>query len=123
MRYVVQDGDTYQRIAAKLYGAWEIYMLIKEYNLFRALSPGMILEIPTPRTAEVTHIVGAGQKPGFHDLSRSYYQVEHFAELLKSANPNVIPREGVRVRIPALVPEATYRAAQRLYKDLMGIAA
>ncbi len=118
MRYVARDADTYQRIAALLYGKWEIYPLIAETNAYREVVPGTVLEIPVPRTSSAIHTCADGEKSGYPILSKKFYGVESFAEFLRYHNPTVICRAGNRIAIPALVTQEQYSAAQALYAQM-----
>lgn len=115
MIYIVRETDTYQRISAKVYGEWSIYMLIKERNDFSEIYLGKQLEIPIPRTESTTHI--CKEKENFSILSSTYYTVECFAELIKDKNENKTCSIGEEIKIPALVNIQTLRKAQKYCKE------
>ena len=116
--YVSRVDDTLPRIAAYWYGPWELYYLIFEHNrdllgTVAGLVPGMLLDIPAPRTTETTHIIQSGDS--VESLALKYYDSEHFAGIISATNGSRVIYEsiGEEWTIPALVSQAELDGAER----------
>ncbi len=114
--HVIKPDDTLQRLAALYYGDWTLYILIREANLdlipdeFSLIS-GNRIEIPTPTFEDSTHLVESGDS--YESISFLYFNTEHFAEMLRTANSDLTLSEniGIEILIPALVDFDKFKKA------------
>ena len=121
--YLVKDNDTPQRVAAKVYGRWELFPLINDTNK-AALSGlpentmvlGSILYIPEPPalTTEFQHTVKDGDT--YFTLSEIYYESVSFARKLEHENNYLRLNKNIGsvITIPALVSKKVFDNARRL---------
>lgn len=113
--YVIKPDDTLQRLAARYYGDWTVWMVLWDYNNHVLtdrfnLDVGVKIAIPDIITSEQTHRVSEGET--YEWISKQYYNSEHFAERIKEYNDRVLlsSKIGELINIPALVDKKKYEA-------------
>lgn len=121
--YVIKSGDTLQRIAARFWGDWTLYCVLKDVNSnlgrsigfnWETLPAGYRLEIPTLPSSEKSYIVQGGDS--WESIALAYYFTERLSYLLASANENQIIYKivGQTIRIPALVQSDVVRRLENV---------
>lgn len=117
---VVKSNESIHRIAARMYGRWELWRLILDSNPnvsdWKILESGLVLEIPDPKTDDSFHTITLGDS--YESLSELYYSTEHFTNLIRSANGNIALYEniGVEIIIPKLITTSELELAQKRMK-------
>lgn len=116
MIVVWREGDTLQRIAARWWGDWTLWPVLRDDNGLATDPPvaGRQLVLRDLPSQDQLHTVMTGDS--WESISLLYYGTEHFSERLRQANDtgsHIYERVGERIFVRAIVDAGTVRRLRR----------